>query len=91
MCTLHNFPNAIEHTIEWSRNKFVELFTDNVMDLKLYINEDNFVQDTIKSGNNAKNIFNGVANNLSTEKPNTFDDCIVWARMKFEDFYNNSI
>ena len=24
-------------------------------------------------------------------KPTSFDDCIVWARLKFEELYNNSI
>ncbi|KAI3639974.1 hypothetical protein MIR68_001979 [Amoeboaphelidium protococcarum] len=91
MCTLHNFPNAIEHTIEWSRNKFVELFTDNVMDMKLYLSENNFVDDTIKGGHNAKAILTTLSGNLTSDKPSTFDDCIRWARLKFEEYYNNSI
>ena len=27
MCTLKNFPNAIEHTIQWARDQFEGLFT----------------------------------------------------------------
>lgn len=28
---------------------------------------------------------------LVTDKPLTFDECIVWARIQFEDLFNNSI
>jgi ubiquitin-activating enzyme E1 len=33
MCTLRNFPNQIEHCIEWSRDKFNEHFVDIPSDL----------------------------------------------------------
>jgi len=33
MCTLRNFPNQIEHCIEWGRDKFNELFVDTPGDL----------------------------------------------------------
>ena len=32
MCTLRNFPNQIEHCIEWGRDKFNTLFTSRVQD-----------------------------------------------------------
>lgn len=31
LCTIQNFPSSINHTIEWSLNKFKELFNDNVV------------------------------------------------------------
>ena len=37
MCTLRNFPNQIEHCIEWSRDKFNELFVDVPNDLRSYV------------------------------------------------------
>jgi ubiquitin-activating enzyme E1 len=37
MCTLRNFPNQIEHCIEWGRDKFNELFVDTPGDLISYI------------------------------------------------------
>jgi ubiquitin-activating enzyme E1 len=36
MCTLRNFPNIIEHCIEWGRDKFNELFVDTPADLVSY-------------------------------------------------------
>lgn len=91
MCTLHNFPNAIEHTVEWARDKFKEHFTDNMMNINLYLSEPNFVNDTVKQGNSAFTVLSNVANGLTKEKPSSFEQCIVWARLLFENYFNNSI
>lgn len=40
MCTLRNFPNQIEHCIEWGRDKFNELFVDTPGDLVTYLDND---------------------------------------------------
>lgn len=37
MCTLRNFPNQIEHCIEWSRDKFNALFVDVPANLVSYL------------------------------------------------------
>jgi ubiquitin-activating enzyme E1 len=37
MCTLRNFPNQIEHCIEWGRDKFNGLFVDTPGDLISYL------------------------------------------------------
>lgn len=37
MCTLRNFPNQIEHCIEWGRDNFNKLFVDTPGDLVSFI------------------------------------------------------
>lgn len=37
MCTLRNFPNQIEHCIEWGRDLFSKLFFDTPNDAISYI------------------------------------------------------
>jgi len=37
MCTLRNFPNQIEHCIEWGRHIFGELFVDKPNDAISYL------------------------------------------------------
>jgi ubiquitin-activating enzyme E1 len=37
MCTLRNFPNQIEHCIEWGRAAFNELFVDGAAEAKDYL------------------------------------------------------
>lgn len=44
MCTLRNFPNQIEHCIEWGRDKFNTLFTDRAQDAISFLeNQEKFV------------------------------------------------
>ena len=38
-CTLKNFPSKIEHCIEWSKSFFLELFQQNISDIKIMIED----------------------------------------------------
>eukprot|EP00497_Spongosphaera_streptacantha_P001969 TRINITY_DN253_c0_g2_i2.p1 TRINITY_DN253_c0_g2~~TRINITY_DN253_c0_g2_i2.p1 ORF type:complete len:1002 (-),score=276.19 TRINITY_DN253_c0_g2_i2:89-3094(-) len=37
MCTLRNFPNAIEHCIEWARAEFSDLFSTGAQEVNTYL------------------------------------------------------
>lgn len=37
ICTLKNFPNAIEHTLQWARDSFEGLFTQTPETVQQYI------------------------------------------------------
>lgn len=39
LCTLKNFPNAIEHTIEWARDQFHLLFASTPADVNSYLRD----------------------------------------------------
>lgn len=39
MCTLRNFPNQIEHCIEWGRDLFSKFFYDTPNDVAGYIDK----------------------------------------------------
>ena len=39
MCTLRNFPNLIEHCIEWGRAKFNDFFTDEPADCVAFLED----------------------------------------------------
>ena len=39
MCTLRNFPNLIEHCIEWGRDDFNAMFTDRAQDTLSFIQD----------------------------------------------------
>ena len=54
MCTLRNFPNLIEHCIEWSRESVTSLFASRVQDSISFIdNPDAFLLDKKKSTTSA--------------------------------------
>lgn len=91
ICTLTNFPNAIHHTIQWARDRFEGLFFNPCENVNMYLQNSNFVQQSLKSGNNVKEIFDGLHSFLVTEKPVRFDECIHWSRLKFEEYFNNNI
>ncbi|KAG0169689.1 SPS-sensor component ptr3 [Apophysomyces sp. BC1034] len=91
ICTLKNFPNAIEHTIQWSRDLFEGYFKQPADNVNLYLTQPNFVESTLKQGGNQKDTLETVHNYLVQDKPLSFPQCIAWARHKFEELYSNNI
>jgi len=47
-CTLHNFPNAIEHTLQWARSQFEGYFVNIAEDVDQYIRDPQFTARTKK-------------------------------------------
>ncbi|KAI0347162.1 ubiquitin activating enzyme [Trametopsis cervina] len=90
-CTVKNFPNAIQHTIEWSRQEFDNLFVKPAQSVNSYLSEPNFLENNLKYSGQSKEQIEQIVSYLVTNKPLTFEECIVWARMQFEDKYNHSI
>ncbi|KAJ3300161.1 SPS-sensor component ptr3 [Borealophlyctis nickersoniae] len=91
ICTLKNFPNAIEHTIQWARDLFEGLFRQPAENVNAYLSSPNFVETTLAQGGNQQEIFESIHSFLVAQKPTLFEECIVWARLKFEEYYNNTI
>eukprot|EP00795_Rhopilema_esculentum_P000847 gene847-10594_t len=48
ICTLKNFPNAIEHTIQWARDSFEGLFTRPAELVNQYLTDAKFMERTVK-------------------------------------------
>ncbi|CAO1407845.1 unnamed protein product, partial [Diamesa hyperborea] len=45
VCTLRHFPSAIEHTLQWARDRFEGYFTNDVLDAVKFLVEDSCVKD----------------------------------------------
>jgi ubiquitin-activating enzyme E1 len=90
-CTIKNFPNAINHTIEWSRTQFDNLFVKPAQAANAYLSEPNYLESTLKYSGQQKEQIEQIVSFLVTDKPLTFEECIVWARLQFERDYNNDI
>ena len=56
-----------------------------------YLSEPNYLENNLKYSGQVKEQVEQIASYLVTNKPLTFEECIVWARLQFEDKYNNSI
>eukprot|EP00002_Diphylleia_rotans_P028574 TRINITY_DN5775_c0_g3_i4.p1 TRINITY_DN5775_c0_g3~~TRINITY_DN5775_c0_g3_i4.p1 ORF type:complete len:1201 (+),score=238.65 TRINITY_DN5775_c0_g3_i4:1107-4709(+) len=94
-CTLHNFPHNIQHCLSWARSDFIGTFETTPTDANTYHDQKSaFIQDLQAAGTTAKEIREKllhIKNMISQEKCQTFDDCIRWARLKFEDMFVNRI
>ncbi|KAL4919547.1 hypothetical protein BDW62DRAFT_209750 [Aspergillus aurantiobrunneus] len=91
MCTLKSFPNRIEHTIAWARDVFQTYFVGPPEAVNMYLSQPNYIEQSLKQAGNEKQTLEHLRDFLVTEKPLTFDDCIVWARNQFEAQYNHAI
>ena len=90
-CTLRSFPNKIEHTIAWAKEKFHSYFAGPPEVVNLYLTQPSYIEQTLKQSGNELETLETLRNYLVTQKPLSFDDCIAWGRLQFEREYNNSI
>lgn len=91
VCTLKNFPNQIEHTIQWGREQFDEYFVKPLENVNQYLTQPDYIETTIKGGGGHKEQLEQIKEYLVDQRPISFDACIAWARLKFEENYNNNI
>ncbi|CAF4189659.1 unnamed protein product [Rotaria sp. Silwood2] len=94
MCTLRNFPNLIEHTIEWARDNFAGLFTNSAQQAEEFLCDPNaFVEQIAKNHSVADKdeAIENVKRIIQTERPKNFFNCIAWARNLFEQQFHNNI
>jgi len=86
-CTIHEFPNLIQHTITWARGLFDSSFVSRPGDTISYLKDsENFLK---------QNEFNFFALEsiyfILKNRPKNFEDCVSWARNKFEEAFVFSI
>lgn len=91
MCTLRSFPNRIEHTIAWAKDLFHTYFAGPSDIVNAYITQKDYLGAALKQSGNEKQTLETLREYLVTDKPESFDDCIEWARKQFEKQYNNAI
>jgi ubiquitin-activating enzyme E1 len=91
LCTLKSFPNRIEHTLQWAREYFEEIYKQTPENVNRYIADTNEFVAYLQSQSNAKlDILQKVKQALE-QRPLSYTDCLAWARIQFEDLYNNNI
>ncbi|XP_067835670.1 ubiquitin-like modifier-activating enzyme 1 isoform X1 [Heptranchias perlo] len=92
ICTLKNFPNAIEHTLQWARDEFEGLFKQPAENVNQYIQDSKFMERTLKlPGAQPLEVLEAAFKSLVTERPKTWEDCVTWARNHWQIQYNNNI
>ncbi len=88
VCTIKNFPNAIEHTIQWAREMFDGLFIDGPMQVVTYLeNPREVMYGPITNLISAHEKITSILGNI----PKSFNDCIDWAFKLYVDTYRDQI
>ena len=91
VCTLKNFPNQIHHTLQWARDYFEGVFKQNAEDVNTYLTATDYNVAMQGQQNTKLDIIKSVQTTLVDERPDSFEDCIVWAHQKFEELFNHQI
>ncbi|KAL7068059.1 ubiquitin-activating enzyme E1 family protein [Cryptosporidium serpentis] len=94
LCTLKHFPHAIEHTIEWSRDAFQGIFTDNPKETITFLQDPENYFSRLKSEVNPNVLFEKTEKIcelikcvLQINNHPTHEDCIKRAILLFNDYF----
>lgn len=93
-CTLRNFPNQIEHCIEWSRDKFNGLFVDTPGELITYLNNPKVFVVKAKINETSTSLIDklsGIKNLIELKKQNSLQSIVDLARAQFDEYFDYSI
>jgi ubiquitin-activating enzyme E1 len=92
ICTLKNFPNAIEHTLQWARDMFEGIFRQSAEYAAKYLSDPRFMDYALSlPGSQPLEILESVKKCLIDDRPADFKDCVKWARLLWEESFNNTI
>ena len=91
VCTLKNFPNQIQHTLQWARDWFEGEFKQIAEEVNSYLGQPAEQYLAELQPNEKTETLKKIRLALVDERPMTFEDCVTWARLKFETLFNNQI
>ncbi|KAG6697715.1 hypothetical protein I3842_09G215700 [Carya illinoinensis] len=93
MCTVHSFPHNIDHCLTWARSEFEGLLEKTPAEVNTYLTNPNEYASAMKKAGDAqaRDNLERVLECLDKERCETFQDCINWARLKFEDYFANRV
>ena len=88
ICTLKNFPNAIEHTLQWARDEFEGLFRQSPDYTAQFLADP---KQFFEKLNKTSEAVDAIRKLLIETRATNFSDCIRWARYHFEEQFSNQI
>jgi ubiquitin-activating enzyme E1 len=91
ICTLKNFPNQIQHTLQWARDWFEGAFKQSSEEVNTYLSMPQGQYLESLQPNNKLETLKLVRRTLVDDRPTSFEDCVTWARLTFETLFNNQI
>ncbi|CAI4226473.1 unnamed protein product [Auanema sp. JU1783] len=93
ICTLKNFPNEIQHTIQWARDLFEGLFTAPAETANQFLNDQKGFMSRLEQVNSGQRLqlLQQVKDTLIDDKPKDGADCVAWAVTLYQENYHNNI
>ncbi|KAL5974963.1 E1 ubiquitin-activating protein [Asimina triloba] len=93
MCTVHSFPHNIDHCLTWARSEFEGLLEKTPVEVNKFLSKPNDYLSAMRSAGDAqaRDLLERVIDCLDKERCETFQDCVTWARLKFEDYFVNRV
>ncbi|GBG84988.1 hypothetical protein CBR_g39452 [Chara braunii] len=91
ICTLKNFPYAPEHTVRWAVDLFESMFKQRPVDVNEYLSKRDFLEQLKKIPASRLPTLETLRDSLVRHRPLSFDACIEWARLQFEELFVNNI
>lgn len=91
VCTLKHFPNQIEHTLQWAREWFEDVFKQAPEDVNQYINNNDYLAQLEHQQNMRLDTLKRLKQSLVDQRPQSYEDCIAWGRQCFEELFVNRI
>ncbi|XP_047182083.1 ubiquitin-activating enzyme E1 1-like [Vigna umbellata] len=93
MCTVHSFPHNIDHCLTWARSEFEGLLEKTPAEVNAYLSNPTEYTNAMRNAGDAqaRDNLERVLECLDEDKCLTFEDCISWARLRFEDYFANRV
>lgn len=93
MCTLHSFPHNIDHCLTWARSEFEGLLEKAPSEANAYLADPAKFVAAIRANADAaaRQQLEGVVDVLVNGRATTFDSCVAWARLKFQELFHDRV
>ncbi|CAA2969374.1 ubiquitin-activating enzyme E1 1-like isoform X2 [Olea europaea subsp. europaea] len=93
MCTVHSFPHNIDHCLTWARSEFEGLLEKMPAEVNAYLSNPAEYTSAMRNAGDAqaRDNLERILECLDRERCESFQDCIAWARLKFEDYFANRV
>ena len=93
MCTLHSFPHNIDHCLTWARSEFEGAFEKAPAEANSYLSKpDEYrLNATAQPDASMRENVEKVAQVLLKSACSTYDDCVAWARLQFQEQFHDKI
>jgi len=92
-CTLKSFPSTIDHTIQWARDKFANLFELKPAEFNKFWDSNgspDAVFAALTAGGGGKSFESAsLVTKLVQRRPTCWEDCVAMARVKFDKYFNH--